>query len=248
MSIHKHLKKLVCGGLAALVLYFTAGSAIAGPVTGAIFTTLFDGSAVDYNIYDQKENVYLNGGPRSPKSPCTAAGLPDGIYYFQVTDPSGKYVLSYDSKGLNQDDPEQRKVRVSGGYIVEYLGSTHGTSNGMKCNKATVTVQLYPFHDTPNPGGEYKVWLAPAIAGPNGSYVFGGFPPSQSKTDNFKAPGDDEGDIDNDGLTNGAEIGLGTNPFEPDTDHDGFTDKEEVDAETNPLNKNDFPQPQFEVN
>jgi hypothetical protein len=69
------------------LLLVTAGTAISGQVTGAIFTTLYDGSAVDYNIYDAKQDVYLNGGPNSSKAPCTAAGLPNGEYYFQVTDP-----------------------------------------------------------------------------------------------------------------------------------------------------------------
>jgi Bacterial TSP3 repeat len=82
--------------------------------------------------------------------------------------------------------------------------------------------------------------LAPAVES-NGISVYGGFPNSQSKTDNFKAPGDDETDSGNDGLTNGAEIGLGTNPFNPDTDGDGYSDKAEVDFGTNPLDKNSSP-------
>jgi hypothetical protein len=232
----KECKTLVVGIFAVTVLLLPIPAAIAAQVTGAIFTTLFDGSAVDYNIYDSKEDVYLNGGPRSPKSPCTAAGLPDGIYYFQVTDPSGKIVLS-------ADPPEERKVLVYGGYITEYLGKYHATNVGMKCNNRTVTVELYPFYDTPNPGGEYKVWMAPANA--DGS--FAGFAASMSKTDNFKAPGDDEGDFDQDGLTNGAELGLGTNPYEPDTDLDGFTDKQEVDADTDPLDASRHPKTQVEV-
>lgn len=219
MSIQKQAERVASGALAALVLCFTAGSAIAAPVTGAIFTTLIDGSAVDHNIYDDKEDVYLNGGPNSPNAPCTAAGLPDGDYYFQVTDPSGKIVLSTDSLA-------ERKVRVRGGIIKYYLGSTHRVGVG-KCG--SVTVQLMPFIDTPNPGGEYKAWMTPAIAN------FNGFLPSKSKTDNFKAPGDV--DSDGDGLSDAAEIALGTNPFDVDTDHDGLTDDQEVnDYGTNPLN------------
>src|SRR4030095_6021074 len=108
-------RNLIKGGIAALVFSLTSSAAMAAPLTGAIFTTLKDGSAVNYNIYDVKEDVYLNGGPVSPKAPCTAAGLPDGEYYFQVTDPSGRWLLS-------SDPITERKVRVSGGYIVEYLG------------------------------------------------------------------------------------------------------------------------------
>jgi len=59
---------------------------------------------------------------------------------------------------------------------------------------------------------------------------------------------DDLGDEDSDGLPNGYELKLGTNPFAPDTDLDGLTDSEEVigmpcldgsqtvNVETDPLN------------
>ena len=224
-------RNLISGGIAALVLSLASSAAISAPVTGAIFTTLKDGSAVDYNIYDFKEDVYLNGGPVSPKAPCTAAGLPDGQYYFQITDPSGRWLLSSDAI-------TERKVRVSGGYIVEYLGTTHTTATGMKCNKPTVTVRLYPFLDTPNPGGEYKVWMAPV--NPNVSPDDFRFIPSQTKTDNFKAAAD-AADNDGDGLSNGFEILIGTNPNNPDTDGDGFSDGDEINAGTNPLEATSFP-------
>jgi hypothetical protein len=217
MCLKKSIYKFITVRLAGAIIFISPSAAMAAQVTGAIFTTLFDGSAVDHNIYDAKEEVYLNGGPNSPKAPCTAAGLPDGDYYFQVTDPSGKVVLS-------TDDIKERKVRVQNGVIKAYLGKTHHFSVG-KC--VSVTVQLYPFNDTPNPGGEYKVWMTPVAN-------FNGFLPSKSKTDNFKAPGDI--DSDGDGLSDAAEMALGTNPFDTDTDHDGLTDDQEVnDYGTNPL-------------
>jgi len=170
--VKKSIKKFIGGGLVAFMCLIMAPAAMAAPVTGAIFTTLFDGSAVDFNIYDTKEDVYLNGGPRSPKAPCTAAGLPDGYYAFQVTDPSGQVVLS-------TDDLSQRIVQVLGGVIVASF--SHPTGTG-KCNSETV--QLMPFNDTPNPGGEYKVWMAPINpSGPFGSFVF---TPRESQTDNYK--------------------------------------------------------------
>jgi hypothetical protein len=216
-------RKLIRRGIAALALSLASSTAMAAQITGAIFTTLFDGSAVNYNIYDHKQDVYLNGGPVSPKAPCTAAGLPDGVYYFQVTDPSGRWLLS-------TDDITERKVRVSGGYIVENLG-THTDAAGTKCNKSTVTVSLYPFFDTPNPGGEYKVWMS----------MDPRFIPSQTKTDNFKAVAD-LADYDNDGLPDGAEFVFGTDPKNPDTDGDGFTDGHEVNvSDTNPLDASSFP-------
>jgi outer membrane protein OmpA-like peptidoglycan-associated protein len=48
---------------------------------------------------------------------------------------------------------------------------------------------------------------------------------------------DDDKDYDNDGLTNGQERALGTDPKNPDTDNDGLKDGEEVNKyKTNPLN------------
>jgi hypothetical protein len=217
------IKTLHCLTFAALMLWLAPGAATAAQVAGAIFTTLVDGSSVDHNIYNSKQDVYLNGGPNSPSAPCSSVGLPDGDYYFQVTDPSGKNVLSADSLA-------ERKVRVLGGIIKYYLGTTHHVGVG-KCG--SITVQLLPFNDTPNPGGEYKAWMTPVDN-------FKGFLPSKSKTDNFKAPGDAiyDSDSDRDGLTDDYEVNVSrTDPYNADTDGDGLIDGEEVnDYHTDPLN------------
>ncbi|PJG57995.1 inverse autotransporter beta domain-containing protein [Aeromonas cavernicola] len=47
------------------------------------------------------------------------------------------------------------------------------------------------------------------------------------------------GDDDNDGLSNGREAQLGTDPDNPDSDKDGITDGQEVTNGTDPLNPND---------
>src|SRR5262245_57768153 len=44
---------------------------------GAIYTSLGDGTTVNQNLYAQKSDVYLNGGPQNENS----QGLPDGTYY-----------------------------------------------------------------------------------------------------------------------------------------------------------------------
>src|SRR5690349_20372995 len=69
--------------------------------SGAIFTRLPDGSAVNFTIYPSKLDVYLDGGP-GPGAPVGAAGLDDGTYVFQVTDPSGKTLLSQDVAACRQ--------------------------------------------------------------------------------------------------------------------------------------------------
>jgi hypothetical protein len=155
--------------------------ATAQPLTGAIFTTNMDSTFVNGNVYDFGEDVFLNGGPR-PNAPCTAAGLPDGDYYFQITDPSGHTLLHEIT-----DTIQFRKLRVTGGVIDLYYGGPRSTGQG-KCQNPTgnITIQLFPFVSTPNPGGEYKVWMTrvsdydPSMRG-----AFG-FIQSKSKTDNFK--------------------------------------------------------------
>jgi hypothetical protein len=170
----------------------------AAPVTGAIFTTLADGSAVNANQYDTKCAVYLDGGP-GPHAPATAAGLPSGDYYFQVTDPSGKQLLSTDAVS-------NRRFRVLAGVVVAYVGvggpvhptgidRDHPELGAITIRLANITCPA-DFLDTPNNGGAYKVWATPVtdfagdptkVDNDCGAGCFHGFVPSKSKTDNFKA-------------------------------------------------------------
>ena len=162
------------------------------PLTGAIFTTLSDGSRVNANIYSAKCDalgVYLDGGP-GPNAPQGAAGLPDGDYFYQVTDPSGKTLLSTDPQ-------KYRRFTVSAGIITSrvapQVAGDHDT--GTDVDHGAKTVELCPFLDTPNNGGEYKAWVTrvsdfagnPDLvdSGYNPGY-FHGFIPAATKTDNFK--------------------------------------------------------------
>jgi hypothetical protein len=172
-------------------------------VTGKVFTTFPDGHTVNGNIYPSKDQVYLNGGPQNEH----ANGMsPDGIYYFQVTDPSGKTLLS-------TDDITCRQVVVSGGKIVgvpagappasctepagsatpgafHNIGTTDpasGETPVQLCAPSRCPAGQPDFLDTPNHGGEYKVWATPVgdydLANCAGNY---GFCSNQSDTDNFK--------------------------------------------------------------
>lgn len=171
--------------------------ALAAGVSGAIFTTTVDGSAVNANIYSSKCAVYLDGGPGA-HAPATAAGLPDGDYYFQVTDPNGAQLLS-------TDPVSNRRFHVTGGLITAFTG-TGGPAHPVGINKdheaqGAITISLAnstcpsDFLNTPNAGAVYKVWATPVssfsgnaqnVDNPCGSGCFHGFFPSQSKTDNFK--------------------------------------------------------------
>lgn len=192
------MRKLVSDRLAkaatvsALVLAVGAGVLAQGG-SGAVFTTDINGTFVNANVYDDRNEPYLNGGPRA-NAVCSSAGLPNGDYYFQVTDPSGDVLLS-------EDDLENRRVTVAGGNIVLSSG-THATGVG-RCGD--LTVQLFPFLETPNEGGQYKVWMTPVSSYRDGQGSHG-FLPKNSKTDNFKVtPAAGGEDSDGDGIPDDSD-------------------------------------------
>ncbi len=148
----------------------------AAPLSGAIFTTTEDGTRVDANIYDAFCDVYVNGGPAHEG----AAGLPEGDYYFQVTDPPGHNLLSTDAV-------THRQFHVDGTGRISGLSGAGDHDTGMNAVDGGVTVQLCPFLPTPNPGCEFKVWVTRVadydLTAMSAKF---GFVPSESKTDNFK--------------------------------------------------------------
>ncbi len=181
-----------------LIGLLAVASTASAQLPGAIFTTNANDTEVNFNQYASKEDVYLNGGP-GVNAPVGAAGLPDGTYVFQVTNPNGKVLLSTDPAGC-------RQFTVSGGFItavVPFDTCQHVT--GPDSVTGGVTVQLFPFLDTPNHGGVYKAWVTPLSDFQAGCSALGhgsdfltivdcgfnagnahGFIPSNSKTDNFK--------------------------------------------------------------
>lgn len=179
----------VAGMLTAAALLVPA--AATAQISGAIYTSLGDGTVVNMNIYGAKADVYLNGGPQN----LNAAGLPDGTYYFQVTSPNN--IL------LSQDPAACRQLMVLGGVVAgavpglinpnDATGCSHanGTINGAN---GSTPVQLIPYADTPNNGGEYKVWLIQSAAASisesdNRALIFGN---RSAKTDNFKVDASEE--------------------------------------------------------
>jgi len=63
--------------------------------------------------------------------------------------------------------------------------------------------------------------------------------PSQANTLTVLPNG--EGDADGDGLTDGEEIALGTDPFKRDTDGDGWDDPVELDGQSDPVDPESVP-------
>jgi hypothetical protein len=162
------------GALCALAI----SPALAAP--GAIWTTLSAGQTVNTNLYDLRSQVYLNGGPLK-----NSGKLPDGDYYFMVTDPSG-------AKLLSKDDVLCRRVSVVKGAFKGSLPPLSTPSspcsqhaNGTTDSGGATPVQLAPFWETPNDGGEYKAWLIPVSEYKAGTCSFG-FCGVDKKSDNFK--------------------------------------------------------------
>ena len=56
-------RRLLCSLAVVVFLAAAFASLHASAPSGAIFTTVFDGSEVNFNIYQAKEDVYLDGGP-----------------------------------------------------------------------------------------------------------------------------------------------------------------------------------------
>lgn len=180
-------------------LAFLVGACAASDTSSVdndIQTTTEDGTAVNENHYASKDDVFLDGGP-GEHAPAHAAALPAGDYYFQVTDPSGKTVLS-------SDDISCRKFRITAEGVIDHLyakaGCTHATGIDSDHDElGAITIGLAPFADSKN--GVYKAWVTPVDRYDNG------FVNRYSKTDNFKVGGDapDDGPSCGDGHIDSGE-------------------------------------------
>jgi hypothetical protein len=200
------MRKLLAAAAALpLALVALAPTANAGPaggqLSGAIFTTDVTGAPVNLNHYLNKQDVYLNGGP-GINAPASAAGLPADIYTFQVTNPNGRTLLSTDALAC-------RQFRVDASGVIQSVAPSGACAHatGHDAEDLGITVQLYPFNDTPNPGGVYKVWVTPTSrldcknAAKTGCFV-----PRYSKTDNFKVKANAVVEIDTRFWKNGQAI------------------------------------------
>lgn len=164
--------------ISAASVYFFSTPSLASGMSGAIYTSTFNGQSVNENHYSNKEAVYVNGGPQNED----IEGLPDGTYYFQVTNPSGSVLLSTDPASCRQLIVANGKVAAAEGPACQHATGIPNSSNG------STPVQLAPFADSPNNGGEYKVWLIRQTSNtsiaPDGMHLI--FKNSDAKTDNFK--------------------------------------------------------------
>ena len=148
--------------LALVAVSTSLASMATPPLSGAIFTTDAGCTGVDLNIYQNKDAVYIDGGPAHPG----AAGLPDGVYYVQVTTPDGNVL----GTSVGSGNPTPVTV-VAGEFQSCYQLSAILITAGDLCAAGNPG-----YCTTDNPGGEYKVWVSTVSTFDNDS----------SKTDNFK--------------------------------------------------------------
>ena len=140
-------------------------------ISGAIFTTesLCDGT--NENLFDYKEDVYLDGGPRKEGS----AGLPDGYYYVQVTSPNGLLLGITPTASVQVTNSSFAQCYQLWDILVKASDGTQG------------------YDDTPNNGGVYKAWVTPEEKFKPGDGT-NGFINAWCKTDNFKVKNGGNGD------------------------------------------------------
>jgi len=160
---------------AAVPLLASPAAATSGPVSGAVFTTDVTGAAVNANIYAHKADVYLDGGPNAP----AAKRLDTGDYFFAVLAPGGQPDPNDGSANLlSTDGAIDRTFHANADGTVSTLPtSTHSFS-------PAGGVQLVPYADTPNPGGEYIVAVCRYVDDGNGGVA--SVTPSDCKYDAFK--------------------------------------------------------------
>jgi len=140
-----------------LTLAFTLGGLGGGPsdeeegvlpyaaVVGSVSVALQDGQPAAV-IFEDKCDAYLVAGQEEgpPR-------LPDGDYFFQVTDISGEALLS-------SDEVRFRQFRVADGAI-EGVSGQGSHALGIDSLSGGATVQLCPFADSPDSSGMYQVWV-----------------------------------------------------------------------------------------
>jgi hypothetical protein len=138
MNTHPFARRLGRALVATVVVTSAfAGSALAA--SGAIWTTDVTCGGVNINIFNDKQAVYVNGGPAGG-----GPGLSNGNYFIQVTEPDGTPL----GKSPGAD------LVVAGGNFV----SCYQLWAVVKSTSSAYSVTGYDT--TTNLGGEYKVWVS----------------------------------------------------------------------------------------
>jgi len=228
-----------------LVILGAVSAVASAQISGAIYDTEITGTNVNQNQYEHCYEVYLNGGPQNQN----ANGLPLGDYYFMVTNPAGNVLLSADDvrnrrlkvtpdlngKGrINGPVPDPTLPLVYPGHFspanggLTYPGWTPDQNTEAIPNAANGSqgVHLWPYYETPNNGGVYKIWLIPVEdyepQHANNPAENFGFKAASQKTDTF-------GCVHDGGVIPPSSLIQGVKFY--DADRDGNRDPDEAPIE-----------------
>jgi len=140
-----------------LTLAFVLGGQDGGPsdeggvapyaaVVGSISVMLENGQPAAAVIFEDKCDAYLVAGQEEgpPR-------LPDGDYFFQVTDVSGETLLS-------SDEVRFRQFRVADG-VIEGVSGQGSHTVWVNSLSGAASVQLCPYAESPDASGMYQVWV-----------------------------------------------------------------------------------------
>jgi hypothetical protein len=141
-----------------------------------------NGNGVNCNIYLDKRDVWFSGLP-------VTAALGAGTYFFAVLSPGGQPNPNDGAPAKpNGDDPNlsdefdswtNREFTVDGSGNITYTGNGTDTPHNQSGN----LLQLFPYADTPNPGGVYILAVCKVPSNPSDSP---GVDPRDCKYDAFK--------------------------------------------------------------
>jgi hypothetical protein len=193
---------------AAVFMLFAVAGALANPVSGAISTTdnpgwpdsydayvntaCLNGQGVNCNIYNDKRDVWFSGLP-------VQASLGAGTYFFAVLSPGGQPNPNDCAPLKNNGDPanlsdttpcettntgagdtwQSRRFSVDGSGNITYSGPHDFDSTNNK-------IQVFPYDDTPNPGGVYILAVCKLPSSPTPPPGGPGVAPRDCKYDAFK--------------------------------------------------------------
>lgn len=123
-----------------------AGTLAIGPLTGAVWTSTAGCAAIDHNIYNTAQDVFVNGGPQGN------AALKDGDYYVQVTTPNGDLLGTSVGRTGGADTPFHvlnGQANCSELWLIVDKASTIGAGLTRETG-----------YDPSNQTGEYKFWIS----------------------------------------------------------------------------------------
>jgi hypothetical protein len=115
-------------------------------IVGSISVTLQDGRPPAAVIFEDKCDAYLVVGQEEGPLP-----LPEGDYFFQVTDVTGETLLS-------SDEVKSRQFRVADSVIKDVSGQGNHAV-WVSSLSGAASVQLCPYADSPGSSGMYQVWV-----------------------------------------------------------------------------------------